>query len=109
MSETESARRCTFISTQQVRDLESIIDHMTVLHSGKIIFNQSVSDIAERLTLKKTAGVPPESLYSEETTDGYHTLLRRLKDEQGERVDSELLCNSIIQKTDSINHVFDNS
>src|SRR5690625_6100198 len=33
MSETESARRCTFISTHQVRDLESIIDHMTVLHS----------------------------------------------------------------------------
>lgn len=109
MSETESARRCTFISTHQVRDLESIIDHMTVLHSGKIIFNQSVSDIAERLTFKKTAGVPPESLYSEETTDGYHTLFRRLKDEQGERVDLELLFNSIIQKTDSINHVFDNS
>src|SRR5690625_5309181 len=67
MSESESARRCTFISTHQVRDLESIIDHMTVLHSGQIIFNQPVSDIAERLTFKKTAVVPPESLYSEET------------------------------------------
>src|SRR5690625_5729886 len=47
MSETESARRCTYISTHQVRDLASTIHHMTVFHSRKIINNQSVRDIAK--------------------------------------------------------------
>lgn len=109
MAQAENRERCTVISTHQVRDLESIIDHITVLHSGQIIFNQPVDRISANLSFKKTEGVSPEVIYSEEIPGGFHTISRPLDNEPQLPVDLELLFNSIIQKTDAINHVFDNA
>ena len=108
MSQSETAHRCTVISTHQVRDLEAIIDHVTILHSGKIIFNQPVSVISDTLSFKKTEGVPPEVIYSEEIPGGFHIISRRLNDESQHPLDLELFFSSIILKTAAINHVFDN-
>lgn len=108
MAQSESTHRCTVISTHQIRDLETIIDHITILHSGKIIFNQSADHLSQHLSFKKTEGVPPEAIYSEETPGGFHTISRRLSNEPQLPMDLELFFNSIIQKTDAINHVFDN-
>ena len=53
MAATDQSERCFLISTHQVRDLDSIIDHIIVLNNGKIIFHQSVMDISKTLGFEK--------------------------------------------------------
>ena len=44
--------KCILISTHQVKDLENLIDNVTILEEGKIVFNQPMSRIAETLLFK---------------------------------------------------------
>ncbi|AEI47064.1 ABC transporter ATP-binding protein [Runella slithyformis] len=42
--------RCIIISTHQVRDLESLIDTVVVLHNGKITYREDLNVLAEEST-----------------------------------------------------------
>jgi ABC-2 type transport system ATP-binding protein len=44
--------RCLIISTHQVRDLDSLIDGITVMEGHEIVFNESVENITKKLTFK---------------------------------------------------------
>ncbi|WP_144463736.1 ABC transporter ATP-binding protein [Siminovitchia fortis] len=46
-------RRTILFSTHITSDLERIADNITFLHNGKILFNESISDIQERYALVK--------------------------------------------------------
>lgn len=107
LSQTVNQHRCTVISTHQVRDLEAIIDHITILHAGKILFNRSAENISQRLTFKQSEGVPPEAIYSEESAGGFNVMLRKLQSESAGPIDLEIFFNAIIQKPEAVNHVFD--
>ena len=49
--------RCIVISTHQVRDLDSLIDTLLVLHEREIVVNQPIDEITEKLTF----GVFPDT------------------------------------------------
>lgn len=42
--------RCIVISTHQVRDLDSLIDWVILLHNGKIIYQEDLNVLAEKAT-----------------------------------------------------------
>jgi|21_taG_2_1085346.scaffolds.fasta_scaffold00001_130 ABC-2 type transport system ATP-binding protein len=99
--------RCIVISTHQVRDLGSMIDHVLVLKDEKIVFNQSLEEIEKNLSIKKIAtDESQEYIYGEEAFGGIHAILSGSVNES-EELDLEILFNGVIQKTDEINQQFE--
>jgi ABC-2 type transport system ATP-binding protein len=87
--------RCIVISTHQVRDLDSLIDTLVVLHEREIVVNQAVDEITEKLTFgvfPDTAGLPV--LYEEEGMRGKNAILHNTTGKFS-KVDLELLFNAI--------------
>ena len=98
--------RCTVISTHQVRDLGSMLDHVTILKDGKIIFNRSLDEIFEHLSFIKTESEESKDyIYAEEILGGLHTI-QSFKDGVRNNFDLELLFNGVIQQPDQINQQF---
>ena len=94
--------RCIVISTHQVRDLDSLIDTLLVLHDQEIVVNQSLDEIIEKLTF----GIYPDSeglpvLYEEESIRGKNAILRNTSGKFS-RVDMELLFNAVISGNQSL-------
>lgn len=101
--------RCTVISTHQVRDLDTLIDRLTVLHEGKIIFDQTIEDISANLTFKKTEKKEnPDSIYSEETLGGAYIITKRNTEDKDTHIDLEFLFNAVIGSTEQLNDAFKN-
>lgn len=109
MASADQSERCFLISTHQVRDLDSIIDHVIVLNNGKIIFQQSVMKISKTLGFEKISNESEKIvLYSEEIFGGKVAILPKTESEKDTQIDLELLFNGIIQKQDLINNQFKN-
>jgi len=88
--------RCIIISTHQVRDLDSLIDTVVVLHNREVILNEALDSIAERLyftTVADTTGL--KVLYEEESYRGKQVIL---PNDEGRfsKIDLELLFNALI-------------
>ncbi|GHA79781.1 ABC transporter ATP-binding protein [Pontibacter akesuensis] len=94
--------RCMIISTHQVRDLDSLIDTLVVLHNQEIVLNQELEAIADKLTfttLSSTQGM--DVLYAENSVKGKHVIMPNTAGTYS-RVDMELLFNAIINGDKSI-------
>ena len=88
--------RCIVISTHQVRDLDSLIDSLLVLHNRDIVVNCPIEDISERLTFATyadTTGIPV--LYEEDGIRGKNVILQNTEGNYS-KTDLELLFNAII-------------
>lgn len=106
----DTSERCTVISTHQVRDLGAMIDQLTVIKNGEVVFDQNLETIQNALLFRK---IKPEQeagfIYGEEILGGMHAVCKSEAengDFQTEEIDLELLFNAIISKTDEINNQF---
>lgn len=94
--------KCIVISTHQVRDLHSLIDHIIILDHAKVVLNQPLANVAEKLWFGKASQVENASiLYAEDTFGGKAILPREQKEET--EVDLELLFNAVLNDAQSIN------
>ncbi|RAJ37006.1 ABC transporter ATP-binding protein [Pedobacter cryoconitis] len=94
--------RCVIISTHQVRDLDSLIDTLVVLHEKEIVLNNSLDNIAEKLLFTTAAQANTSGiLYVEENAIGVNTISINNAQKFG-RVDMEMLFNAIISGNQSI-------
>jgi ABC-2 type transport system ATP-binding protein len=87
--------RCIVISTHQVRDLDSLIDTLLVLHECEIVVNNSLDEVVEKLTFgvyPDTEGLPV--LYEEEGIRGKNAILHNTTGKFS-KPDLELLFNAI--------------
>jgi ABC-2 type transport system ATP-binding protein len=94
--------RCIVISTHQVRDLDSLIDTLLVLHEREIVVNQSLDEVVEKLTFGSypdTEGFPV--LYEEESIRGKNAILHNTTGKFS-KPDLELLFNAIISGNQSL-------
>jgi ABC-2 type transport system ATP-binding protein len=101
--------RCIVISTHQVRDLDSLIDTLLVLHEREIVVNHPVEEITEKLTF----GVFPDTtdmqvLYEEESMRGKNAILRNTTGKFS-KADLELLFNAIISGNRSLLEILKSS
>lgn len=97
--------RCIIISTHQVRDLDSLIDTLVVLHNREIAVNQSLDVIAEKLyftTLEADDNQPV--LYQEDSVRGKNAILSN-NGELYSKVDIELLFNAVISNNQPLTNL----
>lgn len=102
-----SDERSIIISTHQVRDLESMIDRVLVLHDNTIMLNESVMRIADRMEFVRTTSKEDLQgcIYSTFTPQGF-VGVRPNVDGVDSLVDLEVLFNSIITNPDVVKSLF---
>ncbi|WP_293304113.1 ATP-binding cassette domain-containing protein [Pedobacter sp. UBA5917] len=94
--------RCIIISTHQVRDLDSLIDSLVILHNKKIVLNLPLEAIEEKLFFSAASKADPSNvLYCENNMIGTNTISIKNNEQYG-KVDMELLFNAIISGDNQI-------
>ncbi|WP_109301253.1 ATP-binding cassette domain-containing protein [Aquimarina sp. AU474] len=100
--------KCIVISTHQVRDLHSLINHVIILDHSRVAFDQSLSNVSENLWFGKPSQAKPESIiYSESAFGGKAVLMRQGKNET--EVDLELLFNAVLDQPERVNYAIKTS
>jgi ABC-2 type transport system ATP-binding protein len=99
--------KCIIISTHQVKDMESLIDRITVIDEGKILFDQTVDRITSKLSFKISfdSAEIKHALYREESLKGSAIITTNTEDEEG-KLDLEMLYKAIVTNGDAIRSVF---
>jgi ABC-2 type transport system ATP-binding protein len=100
--------RLFIIATHQVRDLESLIDPVIILDQGRIIFNQTMAAISQRLWVRLLDAAPnaDEVLYTEKTLEGFRVVLENPGAEET-HIDLELLFNTVISNCENVAAIFE--
>ncbi|MEM8507513.1 MAG: ABC transporter ATP-binding protein [Bacteroidota bacterium] len=94
--------KCIIISTHQVRDLYSLINHVIVLDHAKVVFDQPLSRVTHKLWFgKPNSALKDTALYSE-TGFGGKAILPKNDLEETE-VDLELLFHGVLSASPKIN------
>ena len=95
------------IATHQARDLENLIDPVIILDEGRIIFNQFLEEVANRLTVRllSESPEPGESLYTEKTVTGYSAVVENTEGREA-RMDLEILFNAVTSNSERISRIF---
>ncbi|UII79159.1 ATP-binding cassette domain-containing protein [Flagellimonas sp. CMM7] len=96
--------KCIVISTHQVRDLHSLINHVVVLDNAHVIFDESLETVSEGLWFGKASNIEESSILYSESSFGGKTILARNEREESE-VDLELLFNGVLSEPNKINTV----
>jgi ABC-2 type transport system ATP-binding protein len=99
--------KCMVISTHQVKDLESLIDRITIIDEGRILFDQTIEAISRRLQF--SVSFDPEevkqAIYSEAALRGHSVILKNEGEEES-KLDLELLYKAIILNREQVQKAF---
>jgi ABC-2 type transport system ATP-binding protein len=93
------------VSTHQVRDMENLIDPVVILENGKILFNEFMGAVTEKLTMEVGPDEPEGVLYSEKTMGGYASIRPRTTGQES-KIDLELLFNGVTVQPDHFSRIF---
>lgn len=95
------------ISTHQIRDLNQLLEAVIILEGGKILLNQSVSDLEDKLSFVTRLNADPvaDSLYVDRVAGGYLHLVPNVTGEPSE-MDLEILFNAVLEDQQKINAHF---
>jgi ABC-2 type transport system ATP-binding protein len=88
--------RCVIISTHQVRDLDSLIDTVLVLHERRIVLNHTIDELAEQLSFGSMApGADATGVLYQEASVRGQQVIRSNEAGAFSRVDLEVLFNAL--------------
>ena len=89
--------RTLIISTHQVHDVESLLDHILILNQKRLLLDASVGDICERYSFEyRTPGTATDDvLYSEPSVQGNAVISPRTPDMPETPLNLELLFNAV--------------
>lgn len=92
--------RTIIISTHQVHDVESLLDHILMMDNGRVAYNRSVADICNEYSFEYRQ--PYEGMdgviYAEPTLQGNAVIVRRNGDTPETQMNLELLFNAVNAK-----------
>ena len=99
--------RCILISTHQVKDLESLIDRITIIDDGVILFDQEIGAITRKLSFRHTTIKEElrDALYHESSLSG-HMLVAINTEGEESKLDLEMLYKAIVTNKEKIQTVF---
>jgi ABC-2 type transport system ATP-binding protein len=99
IAEAMTSERLFIVSTHQVRDVESLIDPIVILHDGAILFNRSIAEITSRIRMSHTGTRPDPNaqglLHTEPAVGGFWSVWKD-RDANDGRLDLEVLFNTIV-------------
>lgn len=109
VAEALTDERIFVISTHQVRDVDSLIDPITILHEGKVLFEHGMAEVGDRIRMTRS-NTPPAAdsdglIYSEAAVGGYWSVWKGT-DPDGGPIDLEILFNTVISRPDVYTEVF---
>ena len=88
--------RTLIISTHQVHDVESLLDHILILSPQKLLLDASVAEIQEKYTFEyRTPDQMQNVLYAEPSLQGNAVVAPRKADSPETQVNLELLFNAV--------------
>ena len=92
--------RTLIISTHQVHDVESLIDHVVVSNQSQLLLDASVSDICDRYTFgyRPASAMDDSVLYAEPTLQGNAVVARRSEGDPETPLNLELLFNALVSE-----------
>ncbi len=99
--------RTIIISTHQVRDVENLIDHITIINDKRIAFDRPVADITDRLIFAdaKVGQRPENAIYAQPSPVGEQVVLPR-NGEQETPLNIELLFNAVLAESERVANIF---
>lgn len=107
MANAMEDNKCIIISTHQVKDLESLIDRITIIDEGQILFDQNIADVTTKLNFKISfdSEEVKEAIYSENALKGSVIIT---KNETGDesKLDLEMLYKAIVTNRKAVIDVF---
>ncbi len=93
------------ISTHQVRDLDSLIDTLVVIHEKEIVLNMSLEEIGAKIQFTTAAQANKAGiLYQEDTDFGVNTISQNPHEDYN-KVDMEILFNALTNKNKSVTEI----
>lgn len=107
LAEALDEERCIVISTHQVKDLENLIDRITIIDDGKILFDESIEDITRKLSFRFSYDREDaaDAFYSESSLAGTVIVAPNESGDEG-KMDLELLYKAIVTNGDKITQLF---
>ncbi len=89
--------RTMIISTHQVHDVESLLDHIVMLDRSQILLDASVSDICAKYNFEfRSLGEPQDDvLYAEPSVQGNAVITRKREGDDDTTLNLELLFNAL--------------
>jgi ABC-2 type transport system ATP-binding protein len=107
LAEALDEERCIIISTHQVKDLENLIDRITIIDEGKILFDQNVEEITKKLSFRFAYDQTDvaTAFYSESLLRGHVIVTPNVEGEES-KLDLELLYKAIVTNPDNITKLF---
>lgn len=104
MASAVDENKCIVISTHQVRDLHSLINHIVILNNAQTIMNQPLEVISDKLWFGKPSSHDESNILYAESSFGGKAILSRM-DKNETEVDLELLFNGILTAPNKINAI----
>ncbi len=100
-------KKSIIISTHQVKDLENLIDRITIIDEGKILFDQTVEQISKKLQFKISFDQEEiqQALYNESSLKGNAIITHNI-DGEDTKLDLEMLYKGIITNQAKIQSAF---
>lgn len=102
-----SEHKCIVISTHQVRDLDNLIDNIVIIEDHKIVFQQDVEAVTDKLVFKtvNTGEEAAQALYASSSLRGHNIVAENTAAEQS-RLDMEMLFNAVLEHPERISKIF---
>ena len=99
--------KAVIISTHQVRDIDSLLDHVLILDGSKLLLNQSVSSICEKLYFAEQGMNEPTegALYVQPSVQGNSVILPNKYDEDS-KMNLEVLFNAMLAERVRMQQIF---
>jgi len=92
-----SDERCMVVSTHQVKDIESLVDRIAVLHDHRIVLCEDLFRISERVAVSLESTEPDgDSLIHKEKSPGGWVAVREKPNQSGDSIDLEILFKATI-------------
>lgn len=95
VSQCMNEERTIVISTHQVRDVDTLIDHIVMLHGKSLLLDASTADVCRAISFGQShTADAPHTLYAEPTLSGYAVVSRNIEEEDSP-LNQELLFNAL--------------
>ena len=99
--------KAVIISTHQVRDIDSLLDHVLIMDGSKLLLNESVSTICKKLSFSEQGMNEPTdgALYVQPSVQGNSVIL---PNEYGEdsKMNLEVLFNAMLAERERLQQMF---
>ena len=99
--------KAVVISTHQVRDIDSLLDHVLIMDGSRLLLNESVASICDRLYFAEQGMNEPtdDALYVQPSVQGNSVILPNTYHEDS-KLNLEVLFNATLAEREKIQQIF---